>query len=223
MMGVFWALVFVSLTLVSCSPKVSKDTRTYERKNPYSFYEDNREVAKGSLYRGGAWVDLYGENRASKPGDVIFIEVTESLNAVESLSNQIQRSSSFSSAISSFFGISKATLGNLGTSGESSLQSQAKGSVQQQGKLSTKLAGRVLKAYPNRTMLIEAEKTIVVNGAGRVIKLRGIIRPEDIDSTNTVSSDKIANLEVFVDGKGYTASGGKPGWFLRLLSSAFPF
>jgi flagellar L-ring protein precursor FlgH len=125
--------------------------------------------------------------------------------------------------ISSFFGVSKATLGNLGAGGESSLQSQAKSSVQQQGKLSTKLAGRVVKAYPNRTMLIEAEKTIVVNGAGRVIKLRGIVRPEDIDSTNTVSSDKIANLEVFVDGKGYSTDGGKPGWFLRLLSSAFPF
>ncbi len=219
----FWILSFLLLVILSCSPKVSKDTRTYERKNPYPVYEESLRTSKGSLYRGGVWADLYGENRASKPGDVIFIEVVESLNAVESLSNQIQRSSSFSSAISAFFGISKATLGNLGAEGKSSLQAQAKSAVQQQGKLSTKLAGRVVRAYPNRTMLIEAEKTIVVNGAGRVIKLRGIVRPEDIDSTNTVTSDKIANLEVFVDGKGYSAEGGKPGWFLRLLSSAFPF
>ena len=220
------ALLVLTLSvalLVSCSPKISKDTRTYERKNRYPVYEEDIKNPKGSLYRGGAWVDLYGENRASKPGDVIFIEVVESLNAVESLSNQIQRSSAFSNAVSAFFGVSKSTLGNLGAEGKSSLQAQAKSAVQQQGKLSTKLAGRVIRAYPNRTMLIEAEKTIVINGAGRVIKLRGVIRPEDIDSTNTVSSDKIANLEVFIDGKGYATDGGKPGWFVRLLSSVFPF
>ncbi len=80
-----------------------------------------------------------------------------------------------------------------------------------------------MKVYPNNTMLVEAKKNIIMNNAQREVVLRGIVRPEDIDSTNTVSSDKIANLEVFIDGKGFLADGGSPGWFARILAKVLPF
>ncbi len=118
---------------------------------------------------------------------------------------------------SSFFGVPANTLANLGSQAEGSLSSKGAPKVQQQGVLTTRLAGRVVKVYPNRTMLIEAKKYIVVNGIKREFVLRGIVRPEDIDSSNTVSSDKIANMEIFLDGKGYIAEGGKPGWLVRIL------
>jgi flagellar L-ring protein precursor FlgH len=57
----------------------------------------------------------------------------------------------------------------------------------------------------------------------REFVLRGIVRPEDIDSNNTVTSDRIANMEVFLDGKGYMAEGGKPGWLARIFAIIFPF
>jgi len=72
-------------------------------------------------------------------------------------------------------------------------------------------------------MLIEAKKFIMVNGMRREFVLMGIIRPEDIDSSNTVSSDRIANMEIFLDGKGYVAEGGKPGWLARIFAVIFPF
>ncbi len=216
-------LVFaLNFLLISCSQK-PKDLKTYEKENPFPKEEYSSQRSAGSLFTGTAPLELYGENRASRPGDLIFISVRESINAVESISNQAGRSSSFSSAISSFFGVPTSTLRNLGAGGQGQLNSKASSKIQQQGVLTTKLAGRVVKVYPNRTMLIEAKKFIVVNGMRREFILRGIIRPEDIDSTNTVSSDKIANMEIFLDGKGYMAEGGKPGWLARIFALLFPF
>ncbi len=212
---------FLTLLLLSCAER-PKDLKTYERENP--FPEDYRvERTRGSLFAEGGWADLYGENRASKPGDLIFIHVVESVNAVESVSSQIGRSSGFSSAISSFFGLPQSTLRNLGAQAEGNLDAKGGSKIQQRGLLTTRLAGRVVKVYPNRTMLIEAKKYIMVNGMKREFVLMGIIRPEDIDSNNTVSSDKIANMEIFLDGKGYMAEGGKPGWLARIFAVIFPF
>ena len=206
---------------LSCSQK-PKDIKAYEKENPYPGPAEERRT-KGSLFVGERWVNLYGANRASQPGDVIFIRVVESLNAVESVSTELERTTAFTSAISSFFGVPKSTLANLGTAGEGEFTSEAGSRIRQRGLLVTRLAGRVLKVYPNGTMLIEAKKYIVVGGMKREFVLRGVIRPEDIDSTNTVSSDRIANMEIFLDGKGYMAEGGKPGWLARIFARIFPF
>jgi len=215
-------LALLTLLLSGCSEK-PKDLATYEKENPFPEEEYKVSRSKGSLFSEEGWTDLYGENRASMPGDLIFIRVVESINAIESISDQMGRNSSFSNAIGSFFGVPQNTLANLGSKGQGSLSSKGSSKVQQQGQLTTRLAGRVVKVYPNRTMLIEAKKYIVVNGMTREFVLRGIVRPEDIDSSNTVTSDRIANMEIFLDGKGYLAEGGKPGWLARLFAIIFPF
>ncbi|MDQ7038725.1 MAG: flagellar basal body L-ring protein FlgH [Aquificota bacterium] len=222
-MGRFFIVLCSFLILIlSCSQK-PRDIKAYERENPYPGQEVEEKRAKGSLFAGDRWVNLYGANRASQPGDVIFVRVIESLNAVESVSTELERSTEFATAISSFFGLPQSTLANLGAEGEGEFASEGASRVRQRGLLVTRLAGRVLKVYPNGTMLIEAKKYIVVGGMRREFVLRGVIRPEDIDSTNTVTSDRIANMEVFLDGKGYVAEGGKPGWLARIFARIFPF
>ncbi len=221
-MGRMWILIAWFLVL-SCGPKLST-LEEYEKKNLYPANEEKLEyTSRGSIMPKNGYQDLYSERRASKVGDVIFLQVVESINAVESVSNQTQRSSAFQQGISSFFGISQNTLADIGARGSGNINTKGSGKVQQTGVLTTRLAGRVMKVYPNNTMLVEAKKNIIMNNAQREVVLRGIVRPEDIDSTNTVSSDKIANLEVFIDGKGFLADGGSPGWFARILAKVLPF
>ncbi len=221
-MGRIW-LVFALFLMYACAPKVST-LEEYERKNPYPAQEVEKSYAgRGSLMPADAYQDLYSDTRASKVGDIIYIQVVESISAVESVANQTQRSGSFKESVASLFGISKNTLNNLSAQGSGSFDTKGSGKVQQSGLLTTKLAGRIIKVYPNRTMLVEAKKTIVYNLSQREVVLRGIVRPEDIDSSNTVSTDKIANLEVFIAGKGFLADGGSPGWLARILAKALPF
>ena len=215
-------LLFLTGFMLSCGEK-PKDIKTYEKESPYPGAEAPQPYARGSLLTLSLWADLYGENRASKPGDLIFIKVIESLSAVESMSSQIDRKGGFSNSVSAFFGVPQSTLANLGSNVKGEMSSDAKSGLKQKGVLTTRLAGRVMKVYPNGTMLIKAQKNIYVNGMKRKFELIGIIRPEDIDSSNTVPSDRIANMEVFLDGKGYYADGGRPGWLVKILAKVFPF
>ncbi len=215
-------LVFIAFLFFSCGPKLTT-LEEYEKKNPYPAQDERLEYSsKGSLMPK-RYDDLYSEKRASRVGDVIFLQVVESINAVESVANQTQRSSAIQEGISSLFGLSQNFLTDLSARGSGQLNTKGSGQVKQTGVLTTRLAGRVVKVYPNGTMLVEAKKNIIMNNAQREVVLRGIVRPDDIDSTNTVSSDKIANLEVFIDGKGFMADGGSPGWLARILAKVLPF
>jgi flagellar L-ring protein precursor FlgH len=167
--------------------------------------------------------DLYSDLKASKVGDIIYVQVIESINAVESVASQTGRSASFKESVASLFGISAGTLDRLSAQGSGQFGTSGTGKVQQTGLLTTKLAGRVVKVYPNGTMLIEAKKAFYMNNAQREVLLRGIVRPQDIDSSNTITSDKIANLEVYIDGRGFLADGGSPGWLARILAKVLPF
>ncbi|AAC07570.1 flagellar basal body L-ring protein FlgH [Aquifex aeolicus] len=216
MLYLFFALIFI----ISCSTKVES-----KKKYTYSFPKTYKEEkpTRGSLFKSPQSAYLYGSVRASEVGDVIYIRVIESINAIESVSTNVGRSTSFSNAISSFFGVHPATLKNLGAGGKSSFASKGGSKFQQSGVLTTTLAGRVVKVFPNGTMLVEAKKYIEVNGVKREFLLRGIVRPEDIDSNNTVTSDKIADMEIFFEGRGYIVRGGEPGWLAKIFAILFPF
>ncbi len=219
----FASLLFILTFLFSCAPKPST-LEEYEKKNPYPAKEDKIEYAgKGSLMPKENFTDLYSELKAGKVGDIIYVQVIESINAVESVANQTGRSAGFRQSVAAFFGISPNTLNNLSAQGSGQLNTKGTGKVQQTGLLTTKLAGRVLKVYPNGTMLIEAKKSVYMNNAQREVLLRGIVRPQDVDSSNTITSDKIANMEVYIDGKGFLADGGSPGWLARILAKVLPF
>ncbi|NPA33210.1 MAG: flagellar basal body L-ring protein FlgH [Aquificae bacterium] len=213
-------LIFIISFLLSCSTKVEQRSRyTYE-------FPKDVNVPKpppGSLYRDPQSAYLFGSVRASRVGDVIYVRVVESVNAVESVSSNMGRSASFTNAISSFFGVHPATLKNFGAEGKSSFSSKGASKYQRSGLLTTTLAGRVIKVFPNGTMLIEAKKYIELNGVRREFVLRGIVRPEDLDTNNTITSDKIADMEIFFEGKGYMVKGGEPGWLARIFALLFPF
>jgi len=213
-------IVLLTIFLASCSTKVEEKKKyTYRFPKTYEVPKPSR----GSLYTVPQNAYLYGSVRASQVGDVIYIKVVESINAIESVSSNIGRSASFTNAITSFFGIHPSTLKNLGAGGKSSFTSKGGSKYQQTGVLTTTLAGRVVKVFPNGTMLIEAKKYIEVNGVKREFMVRGIVRPEDIDSTNTITSDKIADMEIFFEGKGYMVKGGEPGWLAKIFALLFPF
>jgi flagellar L-ring protein precursor FlgH len=63
-----------------------------------------------------------------------------------------------------------------------------------------------------------------VNSENQVITVRGVIRPIDLDTTNTVVSARLAQMEIKVEGKGNVNDAIKRPFFLyRLLLGLLPF
>jgi flagellar L-ring protein precursor FlgH len=72
--------------------------------------------------------------------------------------------------------------------------------------------------------VVEGTKHLNVNSENQVITVRGVIRPTDLDTTNSVSSARLAQMEIKVDGKGIVNDAVKRPFFLyRLLLGLLPF
>ena len=90
--------------------------------------------------------------------------------------------------------------------------------------LSTTLSARVSRVLPNGNLVLEGTKEIVVNSERQQVMVRGIARWNDISSANMIASDRLAFLEVKIDGKGVVNDAiHRPNFLYRLLLGILPF
>jgi flagellar L-ring protein precursor FlgH len=90
--------------------------------------------------------------------------------------------------------------------------------------LTTTLTARVTHVLPGGALVIEASKDVQINSERQTITVRGVVRPADIDATNSVQSNRVGQLEVHVNGKGVVADAVRRPFFLyRLLLGLLPF
>jgi flagellar L-ring protein precursor FlgH len=171
--------------------------------------------------------DLTRDPRASRVDDVVTILVSESNSAVTSGATQTSRKSSANSSITGLPGIKSAAattmLSNLAKmSGDTELNGQ--GTTSRTTTLKTNLTARVTRVLPNGFLVIEGTKNVQINSEWQVVTVRGVVRPADLASDNTVPSQRIAQLEVKLDGKGVINDAiRRPNVLYRLLLGILPF
>jgi flagellar L-ring protein precursor FlgH len=185
-----------------------------------------REVSPGSLWSPVAGLaDLARDHRASQVDDLVMITVAETASAVSTGATKTSRTSASSSAITSSAlpAVVTGKLSNiLGLSGQNTLNGQ--GSTSRDTTLKTSLTARVVRVLPNGYLVVEGEKQIQVDSESQLITVRGVVRPADITTSNTVTSSRLAQLEVRINGKGVVAdSKRRPNVLYRLLLGILPF
>jgi flagellar L-ring protein precursor FlgH len=151
----------------------------------------------------GRLTRLSADVKASRLHDPIAIVVSESLAASTDGTVKNSRASNASSQISALFG--KLSAGNalnnlLNQTSASGLNAQ--GQSVTNSSLSTTVGGEVVDALPNGMLVIQAVRQATFNQQTQVIKLRGLVRPDDVNAQNQVLSTAITDLELEVVGKG---------------------
>jgi flagellar L-ring protein precursor FlgH len=169
--------------------------------------------------------DGFRDLRASRVYDLVTIVVADKASAVSSGVTNTQRKSSAKASVTALGGAIKATrpLANLAnTAGDQQLQSQ--GTTSRDTALTTTITAQVVNVLPNGNLVVQGQKLINVNSEHQTVTVRGIVRPDDLSSTNQVASDRVAMLEVRVDGKGVVNDAVKRPFILyRLLLGLLPF
>jgi flagellar L-ring protein precursor FlgH len=151
----------------------------------------------------GRLVRLGTDAKASRIHDVVSIVVIESLAA--STDGQVKnvRASNASSSVTSLFGALKAAnnLQNLvGQKSASGLTAQGQSSTN--SSLATTFGGEVVDVLPNGMLVVQATRQLTFSQQTQIIKLRGLVRPEDVSAQNQVLSTSMTDLELEVTGKG---------------------
>lgn len=160
--------------------------------------------AMGSIWsEDGAFTRLTSDVRAMHQHDLISIVVVEALSASTDGSVKNSRSSSASSQVASLFAKLSASnsLQNLLSQNSASALS-AQGQSVTNSTLNTTVGGQVVSVLPNGILVIEAERQVAFNQQTQMIRLRGLVRPSDVNANNQVLSTAVTDLELEVVGKG---------------------
>jgi flagellar L-ring protein FlgH len=179
----------------------------------------------GSLYfPNGRLSDAVRDVRASQLYDLITIVVLDNSSAVSTGVTNTARKSSVSASVTALAGPKSATgaLSNLANASNNT-QLQGQGTTSRGTTLSTTITAEVTAVLPNGNLVVKGQKQISVNADKQVITIQGIVRPEDL-TQNSVPSDRVARMEISVNGKGVVNDAVKRPFVLyRLLLGLLPF
>ncbi len=158
----------------------------------------------GSIWSSeGRLVRLGTDAKAVRLHDVVSIVVTESLAASTDGQVKNSRASNANSGLTSLFGALKSSnaLQNLvGMTAASGLSAQGQSTTN--SSLATTFGGEVVDVLPNGMLVVQATRQLTFSQQTQLIKLRGLVRPEDVSAQNQVLSTAMTDLELEVTGKG---------------------
>ena len=180
----------------------------------------------GSLYSAaGRLADGVRDVRASQVYDIITIVVNENSSAVSTGQTKTSRQSSVAASVASGAlptGSVKALASLANTSNNQQLQGQ--GTTSRGTTITATVTAEVTAVLPNGNLVVQGDKEIMVNSEKQIITVRGIVRPDDLSAVNSVPSDRVARMEILVNGKGVVNDSVKRPFFLyRLLLGLLPF
>ena len=213
----------IVLMLVACTPIPTKDP-DFAPVQPASLIPPVQN--SGSIYQAGYDMRLFEDNKARRVGDVlsiIFNEATQANKAAD-LSQEKQNSMSFTAPSLYGMAIQTMTGKDLQTTVSSDNKFTGTGKADQSNSLTGSISVTVVELLPNGDLKVRGEKRVTLNQGDEYVRLSGIVRPIDIDPSNTVSSDKLADASIMYTGNGSMADASKMGWLSRILNSAWiPF
>lgn len=227
-------LMLAALTAVACGPKTigpSVDTANIKERK---YKEGKYETGLAPVTSGSLWPEnghgLFADFRAYRVGDLVTVRIDESSEAAGDAQTKLDRESSESLGVPNFFGLTQALKAAYpDINPEALVEWMGKSGFRGQGDTSrgTKVLGsisvRVKKVLPNGDLFVEGTKVILINDEEVHIYVSGVIRAEDIESDNAVSSSTIADAQIEFSGRGVLAENQQRGWFTRLFAKIRPF
>jgi flagellar L-ring protein precursor FlgH len=181
-----------------------------------------------SLWRNGSRA-FFKDQRAHQVGDILTVTVNFTDKANIANETQRSRTNKEDSGVTDFLG-SKLLTGNAAKvlpgkviTADSTSSSDGKGSVQRQENLQTSVAAVVTQLLPNGNLVVEGRQEIRVNFEVRELIVAGIVRPEDIQSDNTIDSSKIAQARIAYGGRGQITDVQLPRYGQQVLDVLLPF
>jgi flagellar L-ring protein precursor FlgH len=173
---------------------------------------------------------FFKDQRAHRIGDILTVIVTIDDSAQMSNATTRKRNASneanIGTSLGSVFGtnvpgIDVDATGGISTGG--AMSDGGNGSVNRKESLQTNVAVVVTQVLPNGTLVIEGRQEVRVNFEVRDLIVAGIVRPMDIQSDNTILSEKIAEARISYGGRGQITDVQQPRYGQQIADAILPF
>ena len=182
-------------------------------------------IPTGSIFANAGVSSIYSDIKAHKVGDLITVTLDESTSAKKQAKTQLKKDSGLSISPVTLLGQS-LHLGKFTpeTSINSGNDFDGSSAANQSNSLKGNISVSVVQVLPNGNLMVRGEKWLMLNKGNEYIRVTGVLRPEDINSDNTVSSQRIANARIQYGGTGDFSNTQERGWLAKFFNSVFnPF
>lgn len=175
-------------------------------------------------------VDMVSDMKARAVGDILTVRVVESVDGQASAKTDLSNKRSIQAGIPNLFTATESLaahnpLLNLADmlKGASDNSTTGSGDMTAQDTFTATVSAVVVAVNPNGTLSIRGDRSLRVNGEDDTIHLSGVVRPEDIDSNDTIQSQNVADLRLSITGEGLIRDKQGDGWGTRLVDWMWMF
>jgi flagellar L-ring protein FlgH len=187
------------------------------------------ERRPNSLWQAGSRA-FFKDQRAANVGDILTVVINFDEKAIFNDETQRQRTSAENETMAQLFGLQtslpKVFPGASGTnpiniSGQSNHDGKA--TMHREEQVNLQVAALVMQVLPNGNMVVQGHQELRVNFEVRELQLMGVIRPQDISSTNSVDYSKLAEARISYGGRGQLIDIQQPRYGQQLLDILQPW
>ncbi|KMQ51239.1 Flagellar L-ring protein FlgH [Chitinispirillum alkaliphilum] len=163
---------------------------------------------------------LFSDHRAMRVDDILTVMIVESAKAGSESRTNTNKQNSFGVEGMGGSG-SLGFLPSFGANGGTHSKYDGRGGTSREGKLVATVSTRIVRVMDNGNLVIDGSKVVEINNEKEIIKVSGIVRPQDVQKNNIIYSSSIADANITYTGMGVVNTAQRPGFFTRLINWIF--
>ena len=226
----FLSAAVLAQALAGCSTYVSQlEGQAFEPVDP-AVSLVSEQPSNGAIFQSGQSGLFATDQRARRVGDILTVTFNEIFAATKAQTAASSKADAFAVTLPTGLpniltgGFDKDAGGNgAGLTAGTNRTFAGAGNAAQSNSFTGSLAVTVTRVFPNGNMEVAGQKEITLNNGNEYVRVKGIVRPEDISASNIVSSTRLADAQIRYTGSGHLADASKPGWLSQFMRAISPF
>jgi len=223
MLGIYLPRILVLVIVIGLGGcTIAGDVRPYPPLLPLNIPQlEPKQPEVGTIYAQGQALNLYGDRRARNVGDLLTINLIENTAAKTSANTAVSKKSEIGMSAPKVLGGPVTWHGRpiTDTSVSSDHDFSGKGNSTQSNHLQGSVTVTVIQRLPNGNLVVQGQKNLRLNRGNELVQFQGIVRQADINSDNSVSSNRVAEAQMVYGGSGELAQSNAMGWLARFFNS----
>jgi flagellar L-ring protein FlgH len=180
----------------------------------------------GAIFQPGRSGLFATDQRARRIGDILTVSFNEIYAATKAQTASSSKTDAFGVTLPT--GLPNMLTGGFdkdpaGLTAGTTRSFAGAGNAVQSNSFSGLLSVTVVRVFDNGNMEVQGQKELTLNNGNEYVRVRGVVRPEDISASNIVSSDRLADAQIRYTGSGHLADSSQPGWLSQLMRTISPF
>ena len=233
MKNISFIFIFLILLFTGCAehpmnPKIDLTPPKYVAQMSSKEVEQSHNL--GSLFNNGD--NLFSDKKAMKVNDIVTVLISEQVKASSSGKKQTSESTTtpmggvnmLINGVNHVAGMAGVKPGLNPLADNTTVRNyQGKGSNTREDKFTATVTARIIKVLKNGNYFIAGSREVMIDGEKNIIRVCGVIRPSDIDSTNTIDSKYISDAKIEYKTEGEIQRATDKNWFAKFLDAVSPF